>query len=154
MMNKFYVRFLLIISVACTLSSCWIPVGLLSSNARKETAVTTFIGDDGYLYIDIPERKKYKSAHINFISIFTKDANGKDKYYWSIIKKLDLQHLETPVEIGDKFPLRYGALVPGTAVYQEPKKLVANAYGIRGGVFFYNEEGQLYREFRGDFVFP
>lgn len=110
-----------------------------------------FIGNDGEVYIDVPERKKYKLTTLHSVSVdVIKDKRFSD-IYWSIFRSARSPH-KKPGE-SDDFPLKYGEAKPGIVVERYPIKIQNGRYGIRGFVSIYDGNEIHPTNVTGEFIY-
>lgn len=110
-----------------------------------------FMGNDGEVYIDVPERKKYKLTTLHSISVNVIKDKRLGDIYWSIFKSAKSRH-KKPGE-GDDFPLKYGEAEPGMVVERSPIKIQNGLYGIRGFVFVYDGNEIHPTNVTGEFIY-
>jgi hypothetical protein len=113
-----------------------------------------FAGDKGELYIDIPDRKKFARAELQFFGV-DQIRDGKfSGCFWSISKSINptIPQKTQPLDVSE-FPLRYGGEVPGTFIEIPPKNIENGTYHIRGWVFLFGGKERHTTNITGDFSY-
>lgn len=140
--------FFLLLVIGGFLSACH-PCSVIQCG--NWIGAVAFMGSDGEVYIDIPERKKYKFTKLNNVSVNMIKDKQFVGIYWAIFSSTKSRHKE-PGE-SDDFPLKYGEAKPGIVVERSPMKIQNGMYSIRGLVFVYDGNEIHPTNVTGEFIY-
>ncbi|MBF0098109.1 MAG: hypothetical protein HQM04_11160 [Magnetococcales bacterium] len=115
--------------------------------------VEAYIGENGALYLTIPDRTKYK-----YVDLLSFDVNQlKDErlgdLYWSFYKSKSPNSKIKQIGAPNDFPLEYGDEVPGTMIEVQPNDITNGVYVFGGFVHLTDENGRHPARITGKFVY-
>ncbi|MBF0098108.1 MAG: hypothetical protein HQM04_11155 [Magnetococcales bacterium] len=129
--------------------------GLFLSSCQPWMQAEAYIGDDGFLYLTIPNREKYKSVNVNSLYIH-RLQDGKpnpDGEYWSFHKSRAPNSKSNQFCDLNELPLRYGTELPCTKTEIYPKEIINGVYVITGIAEMVTENERFSMRFTGKFIY-